>query len=343
MSSIKPMCSSPVPLNHAAIGSSNLMMSSSANGSVHSMDKNKHPENHKTICHLYQTSASNTSATTSAFNNTFSIQRTSNTSKIQQANLVDNYGKLNNNNTNGTKDSQIHKPVSLMTHPELQSSEHNNSCSKAMQQQQKSFYQSHHDEQYSATALNRPIVICGPSGSGKSTLLKRLLKEHQSNFAFTVSHTTRKPRKGEQDGREYYFITQDQMKTMIENKEFVEYTEFSGNYYGTSKKAVQDALKTGKIFILEVDIEGVKTLNSNKSSELDPLFIFIKPPSKQMLIQRLSSRGTESEASLKKRLDRADEEIEFADNGNVKFDLVLVNDDLEQTYHNLKSFLKIDE
>lgn len=185
----------------------------------------------------------------------------------------------------------------------------------------------------------QPIVICGPSGSGKSTLLKRLLAENKDKLAFTISHTTRKPRKGEVNGREYYFITRDEMERKIANNEFVEHTEFSGNYYGTSKKAVQDALKTGKLFILEVDIEGVKSLNN--LDEFKPVFIFIKPPSKQMLHERLSSRGTESVETLNKRLARADEEMKFADSGAMQFDLVLVNDDLEDTYKNLKSFLML--
>lgn len=185
----------------------------------------------------------------------------------------------------------------------------------------------------------QPIVICGPSGSGKSTLLKRLLLENKDKLAFTISHTTRKPRKGEQNGREYYFVGREEMERMIANKEFIEHTRFSGNYYGTSKKAVQDALKTGKIFILEVDIEGVRALSCIE--EFKPVFIFIKPPSKQMLVERLSSRGTESAETLKKRLDRADEEMKFAESGAVEFDLVLVNDDLDETYGNLKRFLML--
>ena len=185
----------------------------------------------------------------------------------------------------------------------------------------------------------QPIVICGPSGSGKSTLLKRLLAENKDRIAFTISHTTRKPRKGEQNGKEYYFVSRDEMQRMISNNEFVEHTEFSGNFYGTSKKAVQDALKSGKIIILEVDIEGVKALS--KLDEFKSIFIFIKPPSKQMLIERLKSRGTESVETQKRRLERADEEMKFAESGVVQFDLILVNDDLDETYGNLKRFLML--
>ena len=187
--------------------------------------------------------------------------------------------------------------------------------------------------------FQQPIVICGPSGSGKSTLLKRLLKENKDRLAFIISHTTRKPRKGEQNGQEYYFVEREEMNRMIKNNEFIEHTEFSGNMYGTSKRAIQDALKTGKLCILEVDIEGVKALNN--ISELKPVFIFINPPSKQMLKERLSSRGTESVEALKRRLDRADDEMRFASSGAVHFDLVLVNDDLDETFARLKNFLML--
>lgn len=129
------------------------------------------------------------------------------------------------------------------------------------------------------------------------------------------------------------------MERMISNREFIEHTNYSGELYGTSKRAVQDALKTGKLLILEVDIEGVKALNNFDGFE--PVFIFIKPPSKQMLIERLSSRGTESVEALKRRLDRADEEMQFAESGSVQFDLTLVNDDLDETYTRLKQFLML--
>lgn len=187
--------------------------------------------------------------------------------------------------------------------------------------------------------MPQPIVICGPSGSGKSTLLKRLLAENKDKLAFTISHTTRKPRQGEQNGREYYFIDREQFFKMIHRDQFLEHTEFSGNLYGTSLASVQDALRTGKFIILEVDIEGVKSIR--RHTDLKPIYIFIKPPSKQLLIERLSSRGTESSETLRKRLDRADDEIQFADSGQVQFDLILVNDDLEETYQKLRKYLML--
>lgn len=185
----------------------------------------------------------------------------------------------------------------------------------------------------------QPIVICGPSGSGKSTLLRRLLADYKDRFTFTVSHTTRQPRKGELDGREYHFVSAETMLKMIEQNEFIEHTNFSGNYYGTSKHAIRDALRCGRHLILEVDIEGVKALSSIK--DLNPIFVFIKPPSKQLLFERLSSRGSETVETLLRRLERADQELEFADSGDVCFDLVLINDDLNDTYRNLKRFLAL--
>lgn len=163
------------------------------------------------------------------------------------------------------------------------------------------------------------------------------MAEHKDKFAFTVSHTTREPRKGEFNGREYHFVRPNEMLEMIEHDEFIEHTQFSGNYYGTSKRAVRDALKQGKHLILEVDIEGVKALNTIR--DLQPIFIFIKPPTKHELLQRLASRGTETIENLTRRLERADQELAFADSGSVHFDLVLINDDLEQTYKQLKNFL----
>lgn len=186
---------------------------------------------------------------------------------------------------------------------------------------------------------HQPIVVCGPSGSGKSTLLKRLLSDYKDLFTFTISHTTRQPRKGELDGREYHFVSQEKMLKMIEQNEFIEHTKFSGNYYGTSKRAIRDAIHMNRHLILEVDIEGVKALDNIK--DLNPVFIFIKPPTKQLLFERLASRKTETLENLRRRLERADEELEFVDKGFVQFDLVLINDKLDDTYKNLKHFLAL--
>ncbi|XP_037504569.1 guanylate kinase isoform X4 [Rhipicephalus sanguineus] len=181
----------------------------------------------------------------------------------------------------------------------------------------------------------RPLVICGPSGSGKSTLLKKLLKDFGDYFALSVSHTTRKPRPGEVNGKDYHFISRDEMEQAIEAGEFIEYTEFSGNLYGTSKKSVRDVQEQGRICILDIEIEGVKNI---KNTDLNPRYIFIKPPSMKALEERLRGRGTETEESLHRRLARASEEIAYGENqGN--FDLLLVNDNLKSAYNRLRDYL----
>ena len=181
------------------------------------------------------------------------------------------------------------------------------------------------------------IVVCGPSGSGKSTLLRRLLAEHGDKFAFTVSHTTRRPRKGELDQRDYHFVEPAEMLRLIGQNEFIEYTHFSGNYYGTSRRAVRDVLRQGKHLVIEVDIEGVKALHELK--ELNPVFVFLRPPSKRSLQERLAARGTETGEQVRRRLERADAELAFAQSGHVHFDMTLVNDNLDEAYKSLKHFL----
>lgn len=154
----------------------------------------------------------------------------------------------------------------------------------------------------------RPLVICGPSGSGKSTLLKKLFKEFPETFGFSVSHTTRKPRPGEENGIHYHFVSVEEMQSAIERNEFLETATFSGNMYGTSKRAVQSVQSMGKVCVLDIEIEGVKQI---RNSDLNPLLVFIKPPSIEELERRLRGRNTETEESLQKRLNTAKCEIEY--------------------------------
>jgi len=187
----------------------------------------------------------------------------------------------------------------------------------------------------------KPVVMSGPSGCGKSTLVKKLMDEYKDCFAFSVSHTTRKPRPGEENGSDYYFVSKEDMQKAIANNEFVEHAEFSGNLYGTSKKAVEDVQKTGRICILDIDMQGVKSV---KDTDLDPRYIFIKPPSPEILEQRLRGRGTETEEAIQKRLERAREEMEYGEQKGA-YDHIVVNDVLEVAYEKLKGLLikDIDE
>ncbi|CAL8143704.1 unnamed protein product [Orchesella dallaii] len=186
--------------------------------------------------------------------------------------------------------------------------------------------------------LLRPLVLCGPSGSGKSTFIKRLMEENSGIFGFSTSHTTRLPRDGEQNGREYHFVTRDQFQTAIQGNEFIEWAEFSGNMYGTSKASVGACQDAGQICILDIDCQGVKQI---KSTDLNPRLVFIKPPSIEVLKERLIKRGTETETSLQKRLNAAQEELNYGEEpGN--FHIVITNDNFEAAYKELAQFLEED-
>ncbi|CDO77657.1 hypothetical protein BN946_scf184969.g8 [Trametes cinnabarina] len=177
----------------------------------------------------------------------------------------------------------------------------------------------------------RPLVISGPSGVGKSTLLKRLFAEYPDKFGFSVSHTTRAPRAGEVDGKDYHFVSQDNFKHLIAEGAFIEYAQFSGNFYGTSFMAVREIEKSGRRCILDIEAQGVRQI---KATNLNPVYLFISPPSLTVLRERLKGRGTESEASVAKRLATALKEIEYAKEG--AHDLVIVNDDLDRAYEKFK-------
>lgn len=200
--------------------------------------------------------------------------------------------------------------------------------------QQKVFHSIKKHFLHSLSLMSRPIVISGPSGTGKSTLLKKLFAEYPDTFGFSVSSTTRKPRPGEVNGVHYNFVTVDEFKRMIENNEFVEWAQFSGNYYGTTIASVNEVTKSGKICILDIDMQGVKSV---KKTNLNAKFVFVAPPSIDSLRERLTSRGTETEESIQKRLDAATAEMDYAKTG--AHDETIVNDDLDTAYAELKKFI----
>ncbi|KAM7012428.1 guanylate kinase 1b isoform 2-T2 [Tautogolabrus adspersus] len=181
----------------------------------------------------------------------------------------------------------------------------------------------------------RPVVLSGPSGAGKSTLMKRLINDHEGVFGFSVSHTTRNPRPGEENGKDYHFTTREAMQEGIENGDFIENAEFSGNLYGTSKAAIEDVQAKNLICILDVDIQGVRRI---KETDLNPIYISIQPPSMEILEKRLRDRQTETEESLQKRLEAARIDMELSKEPGV-FDIVIINDDLERAYEELKDIL----
>jgi guanylate kinase len=178
------------------------------------------------------------------------------------------------------------------------------------------------------------IILTAPSGAGKSTFAKRLLYEIP-NLVFSVSATTRSPRKGETDGIEYHFISKDDFEKKIEKNEFVEWEKFyNGTYYGTFRSDIEKLRNKGYFVLLDIDVLGA--LNIKNEYGNDALGIFIKPPSLEVLKKRLIKRGTESDESLNIRLERAVKEIEFAD----RFDVVVINDELETAYEQTKKAVK---
>ena len=166
------------------------------------------------------------------------------------------------------------------------------------------------------------VVVSGFAGTGKGTVMKELLSRYDS-YALSISATTRNPRPGEVDGREYFFKTKEEFEEMIEKDEFVEFACYVGNYYGTPKKYVQEQLAEGKDVILEIEIQGALNI---KSQFPDALLLFIAPPSADVLKQRLVGRGTETEEVIEQRLARAVEESKGIEN----YDYLVVNDELDE-------------
>lgn len=153
------------------------------------------------------------------------------------------------------------------------------------------------------------------------------------NYFFFID-TTRQPRAGEVDGKDYHFTTVDDFKKLIDEKAFIEWAQFSGNYYGTSIKAVEDVAKLGRTCILDIDMQGVKSV---KNTNLNARYLFLAPPSVETLRQRLEGRGTETQESIEKRIAAATAEIEYSKTG--AHDRIIVNDDLDKAYTELKQFI----
>lgn len=168
------------------------------------------------------------------------------------------------------------------------------------------------------------IVLSAPSGTGKSTIIGELMKMPDLNLGFSVSATSRAPRGTEQDGVQYYFLSPDEFAARIERGEFVEWAEvYSGTRYGTLVSEVERVTGRGMNLIMDIDVEGA--LNVKKRYGDLALLIFIEPPTLQSLEERLRSRATDDDESIRRRLDKAEYEMSFAD----RYDNVVVNDDLD--------------
>ena len=176
------------------------------------------------------------------------------------------------------------------------------------------------------------IVISGPSGTGKGTIIKEL-KERVKGLSYSVSVTTRAPREGEVDGRDYFFKTYDEFKDMLHHNEFLETAEVYGNYYGTPKSYVQKLLMDGKDVILEIDTVGASNVKKQFPSAVT---VFIAPPTTGDLAERLNKRGTETEEVKNRRLEASEKELASIKN----YDYIIVNDDLSEAVDNLHSIIK---
>lgn len=175
------------------------------------------------------------------------------------------------------------------------------------------------------------FIVSAPSGSGKSTLVNELFKM-VDGLDFSVSYTTRPLRGSEKDGKEYFFVTEEQFEAMISANEFLEYAKVFGNYYGTSRQFLQESENRGRDLLLDIDVQGAAQV---KKKVPEAVSIFILPPDREKLEWRLRNRGLDPEEVIRRRLDTARREIE----NYTKYDYILVNNLLEQSANELKAIV----
>ncbi len=180
-------------------------------------------------------------------------------------------------------------------------------------------------------SLGTLFVIAAPSGAGKTSLIKALLAE-MDGISVSVSHTTRRPRPGEEDGLHYHFVTVDAFRAMIGRQEFVEHAEVYGNFYGTSKGSLQTLLDQGRDVILEIDWQGARQVRAQFP---ECISVSILPPSRQTLEERLSARGQDDTEVIARRMTQAIEEISHYE----EFDYLIINDNFESALQELQAVI----
>ena len=179
--------------------------------------------------------------------------------------------------------------------------------------------------------MSNLFIIAAPSGCGKTTLVDALLKNSEDLY-LSVTHTTRKPRVGEVDGVNYHFITKTDFKKMIVNTEFVEHAEVFGNLYGSSREKIQENLNKNIDVILEIDWQGARQVKANMPNAIS---IFILPPSKKSLLERLKGRGQDDDETIKNRMSDAENQMKHYD----EFDYLVINDIFDDALSNLKTII----
>ena len=179
------------------------------------------------------------------------------------------------------------------------------------------------------------LVVSGPSGAGKGTICAEYMKRYD-DCSLSVSATTRAPREGEIDGKSYYFLSKEEFEKRIKEDGFLEHAAFCGNYYGTPKEAVMKMIESGTDVILEIEVQGAMQVRSHYP---ESVFVFVIPPSKEELKNRLVKRGTEKEEVILERLERAKKEYAFVE----KYNYVLVNDDKDAACSRLRSIVEAEK
>lgn len=182
--------------------------------------------------------------------------------------------------------------------------------------------------------MSKIIIITAPSGSGKTTIVKRLLESYPK-LAFSISACTRNPRAGEQNGKDYHFLQEEDFLSKIKEDAFIEWEMvYTGKYYGTLKSELQRIWDAGRYPLVDIDVQGA--LNIKQKYPEDSISLFIRAPSMEELERRLVNRGTENEHTLKERLDKAADELTYAP----KFDRIIVNDQLDRAVEEIKSIIE---
>ena len=176
------------------------------------------------------------------------------------------------------------------------------------------------------------FIIAAPSGCGKTSLVKALLGS-SSKLSVSVSHTTRKPRKGEINGENYHFISKERFGEMISNNDFVEHAEVFGNMYGTARSNIKKKLEANIDIILEIDWQGARQVRENMPNSIS---IFILPPSKNILLQRLTDRGQDDEDTISKRMKNSESEMSHYD----EFEYLVINDQFDSALNDLKAIIQ---